>query len=87
MLFRSLEPERVLSPRQTKSFDNLVSNMTTNPVLNALSRNPSMVSNLNNLTGTTTNDKNYYFSNFTVKANDIEQFISSIETMIPMKNN
>ena len=83
----TLEPERVLSPRQTKSFDNLVSNMTTNPVLNALSRNPSMVSNLNNLTGTTTNDKNYYFSNFTVKANDIEQFISSIETMIPMKNN
>lgn len=82
----TLEPERVLSPRQTKSFENLVNNLTTNPVLNALSRNPSIVSNLPNMGNTTSNDKNYYFSNFTVQANDIGQFIDSIETMLPMKN-
>ncbi len=82
----TLEPERVLSPRQTKSFENLVNNLTTNPVLNALSRNPSVVSNLPNMGNTTSNDKNYYFSNFTVQANDIGQFIDSIETMLPMKN-
>lgn len=83
----TLEPERVLSPRQTKSFDNLVNNLTTNPVLSALSRNPSVVSNLTNMGGTTSSDKNYYFSNFTIQSDDIGQFISSIETMIPMKNN
>lgn len=80
----TIKPERVLSPRQTKAFENLVNNLTTNPVLNALSRTPSIKSNWNGLTGETNNSKNYHFSNFTVQANDIEEFISSIETMIPM---
>lgn len=87
MVKDTLEPERVLSPKQTKSFDNLINNMTTNPILKALSKTPNVVSNLSNMGGTSSNDKNYYFSNFTVQANDIEQFISSIETIIPMKNN
>jgi hypothetical protein len=82
----TIEPERVLSPRQTKAFENLVSNITTNPVLNALSKVPSISSNLSDLSGETNNSKNYYFSNFTVQADDIEQFINSIETIMPMKN-
>lgn len=82
----TLEPERVLSPRQTKAFEKLVNNITTNPVLNALSRIPSVNSKLGNLAGETNNSKNYYFSNFTVQADDIKQFINSIETIMPMKN-
>lgn len=82
----TLEPERVLSPRQTKAFEKLVNNITTNPVLNALSRVPSVNSKLGNLAGETNNSKNYYFSNFTVQADDIKQFINSIETIMPMKN-
>lgn len=78
-------PERVLSPRQTKAFENLVTNLTTNPVLNALSKVPSISSKLGDLSGETNNSKNYYFRDFTVKADDIEQFISSIETMMPIK--
>lgn len=81
----TLEPERVLSPRQTKSFENLVTNLTTNPVLNALSKVPKIASTLGGQTGETNNSKNYYFSNFTVQADDIKQFINSIETMMPMK--
>ena len=80
----TIQPERVLSPRQTKAFENLVNNLTTNPVLNALSKNPAISSKLGNFKGNTSNDKNYYFSNFTVQANDIEEFMSSIETMMPM---
>lgn len=82
----TIKPERVLSPRQTKAFENLVNNITTNPVLNALSKVPNVASNLDHLSGATSNNKNYYFSNFTVKADDIEQFINSIETIMPMKN-
>ena len=81
----TLEPERVLSPRQTKAFENLVTNLTTNPVLNALSKVPKIASTLGGQTGETNNSKNYYFSNFTVQADDIKQFINSIETMMPMK--
>lgn len=82
----TLKPERVLSPRQTKAFENLVNNLTTNPVLNALSRAPSVNSKLGNLAGKTNNSKNYYFSNFTVQADDIQQFINSIETIMPINN-
>ena len=82
----TIQPERVLSPRQTKAFEKLVNNITTNPVLSALSRIPSINSNLGNLAGETNNSKNYYFSNFTVQADDIKQFINSIETIMPMKN-
>ena len=55
----TLEPERVLSPRQTKAFEKLVNNITTNPVLNALSRVPSVNSKLGNLAGET--NKHYFF--------------------------
>lgn len=82
----TIKPERVLSPRQTKAFENLVNNLTTNPVLNALSKVPSVASRFDKLSGDTNNSKNYYFSDFTVKADDIEQFINSIETIMPMKN-
>lgn len=82
----TLKPERVLSPRQTKAFEKLVNNITTNPVLNALSRIPSVNSKLGNLAGETNNSKNYYFSNFTVQADDIQQFINSIETIMPINN-
>lgn len=81
----TIKPERVLSPRQTKAFENLISNLTTNPILNALSKVPQIASNFDGLESSTDNSKKYFFSNFTVQADDIEQFINSIETMIPMK--
>ena len=84
---QTIKPERILSPRQTKAFENLVGNITSNPVLNALSKVPSVSSNLlGKDKNTTENGKNYYFSNFTVQANDIKEFINSIETIIPMQN-
>lgn len=82
----TLEPERVLSPRQTKAFENLVKNMTTNPIMNILTRNPEVVSKLTGANGNTNNSKIYNFSNFTVQANNIKEFIDSIETIMPMSN-
>lgn len=77
-------PERVLSPQQTKAFDTLVSNLTTNPVLMALTKNTTGTSNLNGLKGVTGETKQYYFSNFTVQADNISEFISSLDAMIPI---
>ena len=79
----TLEPERVLSPRQTKAFENLSKNIVSNPVLNALTRVPSVQSHLDKLNSSSDYSKKYFFSNFTIQANDIEQFINSIETIMP----
>ena len=77
-------PERILSPKQTKSFDYLVKNLTTNPVLAALTKNPNITSNLNGLGGTIGETKQYYFSNFTVQADNLTEFIDSLDAMIPI---
>lgn len=77
-------PERVLSPQQTKAFDTLVSNLTTNPVLMALTKNTTGTSKLNGLGNATGETKQYYFSNFTVQADNISEFISSLDAMIPI---
>ena len=69
-----------------KGITPVIDYLTTNPVLNALSRAPSVNSKLGNLAGKTNNSKNYYFSNFTVQADDIQQFINSIETIMPINN-
>lgn len=77
-------PERILSPKQTKSFDYLVKNLTTNPVLAALTKNPNVKSNLNGLGGVVGETKQYYFSNFTVQADNLTEFIDSLDAMIPI---
>lgn len=77
-------PERILSPKQTKSFDYLVKNLTTNPVLAALTKNPNVKSNLNGLDGAVGETKQYYFSNFTVQADNLTEFIDSLDAMIPI---
>lgn len=77
-------PERVLSPQQTKSFDTLVKNLTTNPVLAALTKNTKGISNLNGLSKGLGETKQYYFSNFTVQADNMTEFIDSLEGMIPI---
>lgn len=77
-------PERVLSPKQTKSFDYLVKNLTTNPVLAALTKNPNIKSNLSGLNGKVGETKQYYFSNFTVQADNLTEFIDSLDAMIPI---
>lgn len=77
-------PERVLSPKQTKSFDYLVKNLTTNPVLAALTKNPNIKSNLSGLNGKIGETKQYYFSNFTVQADNLTEFIDSLDAMIPI---
>ena len=79
-------PERVLSPKQTKSFDTLVKNLTTNPVLAALTKDVKGISNLNGLMGGSGETKQYYFSNFTVKSDNLTEFIDSLEGMIPIAN-
>ena len=79
-------PERVLSPKQTKSFDILVKNLTTNPVLAALTKDVKGTSNLNGLMGGSGETKQYYFSNFTVKSDNLTEFIDSLEGMIPIAN-
>ena len=79
-------PERVLSPKQTKSFDTLVKNLTTNPVLAALTKDVKGTSNLNGLMGSSGETKQYYFSNFTVKSDNLTEFIDSLEGMIPIAN-
>lgn len=87
MLFKDVvTPERILSPKQTKSFDNLVNNLTTNPVLQALTKNVKGTSNINGLMGGMSNVKKYYFSNFTVKADNLTEFVDSLEGMIPISN-
>ena len=77
-------PERVLSPKQTKSFDYLVKNLTTNPVLAALTKNPNIKSNLSGLGKAIGETKQYYFSNFTVQADNLTEFIDSLDAMIPI---
>lgn len=79
-------PERVLSPKQTKSFDTLVKNLTTNPVLAALTKDVKGTSNLNGLMRGSGETKQYYFSNFTVKSDNLTEFIDSLEGMIPIAN-
>lgn len=79
-------PERVLSPQQTKSFDRLVDNLTSNPVLQALTKNVKGTSSLKGLVGENGETKQYYFSNFTVKADNLTEFIDSLEGMIPITN-
>lgn len=79
-------PERVLSPQQTKSFDRLVDNLTSNPVLQALTKNVKGTSSLKGLVGGSGETKQYYFSNFTVKADNLTEFIDSLEGMIPIAN-
>lgn len=77
-------PERVLSPQQTKSFDTLVKNLTTNPVLAALTKNIKGTSSFNGIGQGVGETKQYYFSNFTVQADNITEFIDSLEGMIPI---
>lgn len=77
-------PERILSPKQTKSFDYLVKNLTTNPVLAALTKNPNIKSNLSGLGKAIGETKQYYFSNFTVQADNLTEFIDSLDAMIPI---
>lgn len=77
-------PERVLSPQQTKSFDTLVKNLTTNPVLAALTKNIKGTSSFNGVGQGVGETKQYYFSNFTVQADNITEFIDSLEGMIPI---
>ena len=71
-----LEPEAVLSPEQTKAWTKLVDNLTS-PMLAQLTRTPTpqhKEEKGNKYIGDT-----YTFNNVTVKADDIEQFLTSIK--------
>lgn len=85
MLLKDIKvPERVLSPQQTKSFDNLVTNLTKNPVLAALIKPMKGKSTLDGFNSVTGETKQYYFSNFTVQADNLTEFVDSLEGMIPI---
>ena len=76
-----LQPEAVLSPEQTKAWTKLVDNLTS-PILSQLIRTPTPQST-KEVKEQKTGD-NYIFNNVTVKADDIEQFITSIKGWVPI---
>ena len=76
-----LQPEAVLSPEQTKAWTKLVDNLTS-PILSQLIRTPTP-QNTKEVKEQKTGD-NYIFNNVTVKADDIEQFITSIKGWVPI---
>ena len=78
----TLKPEAILSPEQTKAWTKLVDNLT-NPMLAQLTATPSVQKDNTNNTEKYIGD-NYVFNNVTVKADDIDQFITSIKGWVPI---
>lgn len=77
----TLKPEAILSPEQTKAWTKLVDNLT-NPMLAQLTTTPTpqkVDNNTEKYIGDT-----YTFNNVTVKADDIDQFITSIKGWVPI---
>ena len=78
----TLKPEAILSPEQTKAWTKLVDNLTS-PMLAQLTATPSVQKDKTNNTEKYIGD-NYVFNNVTVKADDIDQFITSIKGWVPI---
>ena len=78
----TLKPEAILSPEQTKAWTKLVDNLT-NPMLAQLTATPSVQKDNTNNTEKYIGDS-YVFNNVTVKADDIDQFITSIKGWVPI---
>ena len=78
----TLKPEAILSPEQTKAWTKLVDNLTS-PMLAQLTATPSVQKDNANNTEKYIGD-NYVFNNVTVKADDIDQFITSIKGWVPI---
>ena len=78
----TLKPEAILSPEQTKAWTKLVDNLT-NPMLAQLTATPSVQKDNTNNTEKYIGD-NYVFNNVTVRADDIDQFITSIKGWVPI---
>ena len=78
----TLKPEAILSPEQTKAWTKLVDNLTS-PMLAQLTATPSVQKDNTNNTEKYIGD-NYVFNNVTVKADDIDQFITSIKGWVPI---
>ena len=77
----TLKPEAILSPEQTKAWTKLVDNLTS-PMLAQLTATPTpqkVDSTTEKYIGDT-----YTFNNVTVKADDIDQFITSIKGWVPI---
>ena len=77
----TLKPEAILSPEQTKAWTKLVDNLTS-PMLAQLTTTPTpqkVDNNTEKYIGDT-----YTFNNVTVKADDIDQFITSIKGWVPI---
>lgn len=77
----TLKPEAILSPEQTKAWTKLVDNLTS-PMLAQLTTTPTPQKADNN-TEKYIGDT-YTFNNVTVKADDIDQFITSIKGWVPI---
>lgn len=78
----TLKPEAILSPEQTKAWTKLVDNLTS-PMLAQLTATPSVQKDNTNNTEKYIGDS-YVFNNVTVKADDIDQFITSIKGWVPI---
>ncbi len=82
-----IQPEAVLSPEQTKAWVKLVENLT-DPSLAKLIATPKAESAFNNKgSGEQPVGNEYIFHNITVKANNFEEFIASIQGYVPINNN
>lgn len=81
-----IKPEAVLSPEQTKAWIKLVDNLT-DPSLVHLTKTPKTESLYN---PKDTNEQmirdSYTFNNVTVQADNIEEFIASMQGYIPINN-
>lgn len=83
-------PERVLSPEQTSSFNKLVSHLPN--LLKSIDITKMMFNNFvpnipklafANGNNSTSNTTQYNFSNVTIQANDLDEFIDSIKIVYP----
>ena len=76
-----LEPEAVLSPEQTRAWTKLVDNLTS-PMLANLTKTPTVQNTKEK--EKQTKGENYIFNNVTIKADDIDEFITSIKGWVPI---
>ncbi len=81
-----IKPEAVLSPEQTKAWIKLVENLT-DPALARLTKTPKAESTFNNSSSKEQIVRDEYtFQNVTIKADNFEEFIASMQGYIPINN-
>lgn len=81
-----IKPEAILSPEQTKAWIKLVENLT-DPALARLTKTPKAESTLNDSSSKEQIIRDEYtFQNVTIKADNFEEFIASMQGYIPINN-